>query len=91
MPADVWKWIIDFLGVNNTYNDFSTHMYNFWSGFGGGIIQFSLIGLLLALYHRAGTRLKLLESVLHKPIEKIEEKHEQRVEEKHEEKPKDEQ
>jgi hypothetical protein len=73
----VLNWILDFLGVNNTYNDFSTHMYNFWSGFGGGIIQFSLIGLLLALYHRAGKRLKLMEQVLRKPIEKMEVHHEE--------------
>jgi hypothetical protein len=75
MPLDVLNWILDFLGVNNTYNDFSTHMYNFWSGFGGGIIQFSLLGALLAIYHRSAVRLKSLETTLHKPLEKIEERH----------------
>jgi hypothetical protein len=78
----VWHWIIDFLGVNNTYNEFSTHMYNFWSGFGGGIIQFSLLGALLAIYHRSATRLKSLETTLRKPIEKIELHHEEKHEEK---------
>ena len=71
----ILHWILDFLGVNNTYNDFSTHMYNFWSGFGGGLIQFSLLGVLLAIYHRSATRLKSIETVIKKPIEKIEELH----------------
>jgi hypothetical protein len=76
--AEIWHWLMDFIGVNNTYNDFSTHMYNFWSGFGGGIIQFSLLGALIAIYHKYATHLKHLESALRKPIDKIE----TRIEEK---------
>lgn len=72
--ADVLQWIIDFLGINNTYNEFSTHMYNFWSGFGGGIIQFSLLGAVVAIYQRYAKHLKAIETMLHKPIEKIEAK-----------------
>jgi len=68
----IWHWILDFLGVNNTYDSFSTHMYNFWSGFGGGLVQFSLLGVLLAIYHRSATRLKSIETTIRKPIEKIE-------------------
>jgi hypothetical protein len=76
---EVWHWILDFMGVNNTYNDFSTHMYNFWSGFGGGLIQFSLFGLLIWLYRHNVERLKRLDSLIRKPIEKIE----TRIEENH--------
>jgi hypothetical protein len=71
---DIWTWIVNFLGVNNTYNDFSTHMYNFWSGFGSGVIQISLIGTIIWLYHHYQARLKKLDTLIHKPLEKIEER-----------------
>jgi uncharacterized membrane protein YbhN (UPF0104 family) len=69
----IWHWILDFVGVNNTYNTFSTHMYNFWSGFGGGIIQFSLLGALVAMYRRYSAHIKTFETTIRKPLDKIEE------------------
>ena len=71
------------MGVNNTYNSFSTHMYNFWSGFGGGIIQFSLLGALVAIYHRSAARAKALEAAIKKPLTIIEERVEVKREDKH--------
>jgi hypothetical protein len=79
----IWHWLLDFMGVNNTYNTFSTHMYNFWSGFGGGIIQFSLLGALVAIYRRYSARAKLLEAAIKKPLTVIEEHVEIKREEKH--------
>lgn len=72
--AHIWHWILDFIGVNNTYNTFSTHMYNFWSGFGGGVIQFSLLGVIVAIYQRYASHLKTLESAIRKPLDKIEDR-----------------
>jgi hypothetical protein len=46
----VWHWILDFTGVNNTYDSFSTHMYNFWSGFGGNVSLLALLGTIVAVY-----------------------------------------
>jgi hypothetical protein len=46
----IWHWILNFLGVNNGDNSFSTHMYNFWSGFGGNVSILALAGVLVALY-----------------------------------------
>lgn len=70
----IWHWIVDFIGVNNTYNSFSTHMYNFWSGFGGGIIQFSLLGAIVAMYRRYSDHLKTFESAIRRPLDKIEDR-----------------
>jgi len=46
----IWHWLSDFMGLNFGQDAFSTHMYNFWSGFGGDITEFALIGTLIALY-----------------------------------------
>lgn len=72
--AHIWQWILDFIGVNNTYNSFSTHMYNFWSGFGGGLIQFSLLGVIVAIYRHYINRLKTLDTMIRRPLDKIEER-----------------
>lgn len=61
--ADIWKWLMDFIGVNNTYNDFSTHMYNFWSGFGGSISIFALIGAIIGVYRHHLKRLSKLNAL----------------------------
>ncbi len=45
-----FHWLMNFLGVNNGENPFATHMYNFWSGFGGNVSVLALIGTLVALY-----------------------------------------
>ena len=49
---------MNFTGVNNGDNPFGTHMYNFWSGFGGNVSLLALIGVLLALYKRSTKALK---------------------------------
>lgn len=56
----IWHWFLDFIGVNNTYNSFSTHMYNFWSGFGGNISVLALIGAIIGIYRH---NLKRLEKI----------------------------
>lgn len=52
-------WFVNFIGVNNGENAFSTHMYNFWSGFGGNISVLALIGAIFGIYRH---NLKRLES-----------------------------
>ena len=48
--SGILHWLADFLGINNGFNDFSTHMYNFWSGFGGNISILALIGVIIGFY-----------------------------------------
>ena len=59
-----WHWIIDFLGINFGQNSFSTHMYNFWSGFGGDITEFALIGTLITIYRHHVNSSRLLNTHL---------------------------
>jgi hypothetical protein len=68
-----WHWVIDFLGVNNGDNAFSTHMYNFWSGFGGNVSILALAGVLLAIYRHYHKYLRSLNPVsfMRAPIEKL--------------------
>ena len=63
--ADInfWQWVLDFLGVNNGDNSFSTHMYNFWSGFGGNVSILALAGILVALYRHYHKYLRGLNPV----------------------------
>jgi len=57
-------WFIDFIGVNNGENAFSTHMYNFWSGFGGNISVLALIGAIFGIYRHNAKRIdKRLEAL----------------------------
>lgn len=60
---EIWQWILNFTGVNNGDNPFGTHMYNFWSGFGGNVSLLALIGVLLALYKRSTKALKNIHVV----------------------------
>jgi hypothetical protein len=46
----IWHWFVNFIGVNNGENAFSTHMYNFWSGFGGNISVLALVGAIIGIY-----------------------------------------
>jgi hypothetical protein len=46
----IWQWILNFTGVNYSQNSFATHMYNFWSGFGGDISEFAIVGTLITIY-----------------------------------------
>jgi hypothetical protein len=58
----VLHWFIDFIGVNNGQNEFSTHMYNFWSGFGGNISLLALTGTVFGVYRHG---LKRFEKLTH--------------------------
>jgi hypothetical protein len=60
---NIWQWFINFIGVNNGYNDFSTHMYNFWSGFGGNISILALIGAMVGVYRHHLKRLNKLNAL----------------------------
>lgn len=53
-------WLMNFLGVNNTYNDFSTHMYNFWSGFGANISLLAVSGAVVGVYRHNLNRLNAI-------------------------------
>lgn len=56
-------WLLDFLGVNNTYDAFSTKMYNFWSGFGANFSILALSGTIVGVYRHNLTRLNKLNAV----------------------------
>jgi hypothetical protein len=68
--AHIWNWILNFTGINFGQNPFATHMYNFWSGFGGDITEFALIGTLITIYqhHLKTSRLfnRHLLEIMHK-------------------------
>ncbi len=57
----IWNWFLDFIGVNNTYNSFSTHMYNFWSGFGGNISVLALVGTVLGVYRHHVKNIRIID------------------------------
>lgn len=57
---EMWHWILDFTGVNNGDDVFATHMYNFWSGFGGNVSILALIGTLIGIYHHNSKRFEKL-------------------------------
>jgi|GEM_PF-1476122 len=61
---EVWTWILNFTGVNNGDNSFATHMYNFWSGFGGNVSIVALIATLIAIYRRSSNKLHKLQSIM---------------------------
>lgn len=56
----IWHWIMDFLGVNNTYDTFSTRMYNFWSGFGANVSMLALAGVVAGIYRHYHRYLRAL-------------------------------
>lgn len=60
MHIHLIHWLMNFIGVNNGQNDFSTHMYNFWSGFGGNISVLALIGTVFGVYRH---NLKRLDTI----------------------------
>lgn len=53
-------WLMNFIGVNNGFNKFSTQMYNFWSGFGGNISILALTGTVFGVYRHNQKRLEAL-------------------------------
>jgi hypothetical protein len=73
-----WHWLMDFLGINNTYNSFSTHMYNFWSGFGGNVSVLALAGTLVAVYRHYRKDLKSINPMrmVEKPLQFVRHKDE---------------
>jgi hypothetical protein len=61
MHIHLIRWFLDFIGVHNGENLFSTHMYNFWSGFGGNISVLALIGTVFGVYRH---NLKRFNSII---------------------------
>lgn len=57
---EAWTWLLNFTGINNGDNSFATHMYNFWSGFGGSISIFALIGAIFGIYRHNMKRFEML-------------------------------
>ena len=68
MHIHLIHWFLDFIGVNNTYDTFSTKMYNFWSGFGGNISVLALIGTVFGVYRHNLKRFNALNplNLVHK-------------------------
>ncbi len=56
-------WLLDFLGIHNGEDAFSTHMYNFWSGFGGNISVLALIGAVFGIYRHNLKRFNVLNQL----------------------------
>ena len=53
-------WFLNFIGVHNGENLFSTQMYNFWSGFGANISLLALSGTVLGVYRHNLKRFEAL-------------------------------
>jgi len=68
MHIHLIHWLLDFIGVHNGEDAFSTHMYNFWSGFGGNISVLALIGTVFGVYRHNLKRLDTLNPlrIVHK-------------------------
>jgi len=65
------RWFLDFLGVHNGENVFSTRMYNFWSGFGANISLLALSGTIVGIYRHSLKRVDKLNPInLVRKIEK---------------------
>jgi hypothetical protein len=62
-----FHWFLDFIGVNAGENPFSTHMYNFWSGFGGNISVLALGGAVFGIYRHNVKRLAMLNPLHLRP------------------------
>lgn len=73
MIHHVWFWLMNFTGVNNGDNRLATHMYNFWSGFGGNISVLALVGTVIGVYRHNLNRLNAINplTLVHK-LEEIE-------------------
>ena len=57
MHIHLTHWFLNFIGVHNGENKFSTEMYNFWSGFGSNISALALIGMVFGVYRHSLKRL----------------------------------
>ena len=67
-------WFLDFLGIHNGEDQFSTRMYNFWSGFGANISLLALSGTIVGIYRHNLNRIEKLNPLhlVHKKEEKEE-------------------
>jgi hypothetical protein len=66
-------WVLDFFGVNNTYNGFSTRMYNFWSGFGANISLLAVSGAIVGVYRHNLNRLERINPInIARKLEEVE-------------------
>lgn len=75
----IWEWILNFTGIHYGENSFATHMYNFWSGFGGDITEFAIIGTLITIYrHHVKNSRMLNHHLLEAMREKVNHKSEQK-------------
>lgn len=76
MIHHIIHWIADFLGINNTYDSFSTHMYNFWSGFGGNVSILALAGAIVAIYRHHRKTIEALNpiNIVREPLKLIRKK-----------------
>jgi hypothetical protein len=61
-----WQWLMDFVGVNNGENAFATHMYNFWSGFGGNVSVLAVLGAGLGAYRHHVRQVAALNPLHHR-------------------------
>lgn len=55
--SEIVQWVLDFVGVHNGENRFSTQMYNFWSGFGGNVSLLAVSGTIVGVYRHNLRRL----------------------------------
>lgn len=60
----IWDWLLNVTGINYGQNNFATHMYNFWSGFGSDITEFAVIGALVTIYRHHVKNSRILNSRL---------------------------
>jgi hypothetical protein len=69
----LWHWLTDVLGINNGDNPFSTHMYNFWSGFGGNVSILALAGVLVGMYRHYRKDLRSIHPIkmVEKPLQYV--------------------
>jgi hypothetical protein len=63
MHIHLLHWFLDFIGVHNGEDVFSTRMYNFWSGFGGNISVLALIGTVFGVYRHNLKRFNALNAL----------------------------
>ena len=71
-----WHWLMNFLGVNNGENPTATHMYNFWSGFGGNVSVLALAGTVVAVYRHHSKTLNILNplNIVRDPLSMVRKK-----------------
>jgi len=75
-------WFLDFIGVHNGEDQFSTRMYNFWSGFGGNISVLALIGTMIGVYRHHLKQLERLNplNIIKDPLHMMQKKDKEKKE-----------